>query len=156
MNIEVVARIRPPSRGEIASLNVSGTRIETSGRIGHIFDAVYKPHVLTYDIYKDSFASLVDFFVAGYNVCVLVFGETNSGKSYSLAGEKTAKAGIVPLLINGVFLKLRELNKNGENRVQVNRAVEGRVSVRCLQVHNEVIKDLLSPIHEGMISLYLQ
>ncbi|KAK3752239.1 hypothetical protein QZH41_012250 [Actinostola sp. cb2023] len=88
MNVEVVARIRPPSRGEITSLNVSGTRIETANGTGHIFDAVYKPHVLTYDIYKDSFSTYVDFFVAGYNVCVLVFGETDSGKSYSLAGRK--------------------------------------------------------------------
>lgn len=152
MNIEVVARIRPPSRGEIASLSVSGTRIETNNRTGHIFDAVFKPHILTYDVYKDSFAPLVDYFIAGYNVCVLTFGETDSGKSYSLAGEKTAKAGLVPLLVNGVFLKLKELAKVGESArgaVQVSKAVEGQLNVRCFQIYNEKISDLLSPIHEG-------
>jgi hypothetical protein len=149
MNVEVVARIRPPGRGEIASVAISGTRVESSSGTGHIFNAVYKPHILTYDLYKESFLPLIELFVAGYNVCVLAFGETGSGKSFTLAGEKTAKAAIVPMMFNGLFLKLKE-QRGRDTKVQVNQGIEGKITAQCFQLYNEKVSDLLSPSYEGM------
>lgn len=153
MNVEVVARVRPPKRGEHFSLNISGTRVQAGDGTGHIFGAVYKSESLTYDIFRDAFSSLVELFVAGYNVCVLVFGETGSGKSYSLAGEKNSKAGLIPLIINSVFTRIKnERSARRDVRVQRGDANDGVVFVQFCEVYNEKVKDLLVLPHEGIYS----
>lgn len=148
MNIEVLARVRPPKRGDRFSLNISGTRVQAGDGTGHIFASIYKPESLTYDIFRDSLSPLVDLLIAGYNVCVLVFGETGSGKSFSLAGEKNAKAGMIPLIINSVFTKMRN-GRSANVRVQQNELNDGIVSVQFLEVYNEKLRDLLVLPHEG-------
>lgn len=150
MNVEVLARVRPPKRGENFSLNLSGTRVQAGDGTGHIFSAVHKSESLTYDIFRDAFSSLVDLLVSGYNVCVLVFGETGSGKSYSVAGEKTSKAGLVPLMINAVFTRIKnERSARRELRVQRNDLNDGVVYVQLYEVYNEKVRDLLVLPHEG-------
>ncbi|XP_031553927.1 coiled-coil domain-containing protein 78-like [Actinia tenebrosa] len=147
MNIEVVARVRPPGRGEIASIGISGTRIESSKGKGNIFNAVYKPHIPTYDLYKESFHPLIEYFISGYNVCVLAFGETGSGKSYTLTGEKRAKAAILPFLINELFMKLKE-ERLKDHKVQANHGMEEKITVQCFQLYNEKVSDLLGQTYE--------
>ncbi|XP_073259569.1 coiled-coil domain-containing protein 78-like [Porites lutea] len=149
MNVEVLARVRPPKRGENFSLNLSGTRVQAGDGTGHIFSAVHKSESLTYDIFRDAFSSLVDLLVSGYNVCVLVFGETGSGKSYSVAGEKTSKAGLVPLIINAVFTRIKnERSARRDLRVQRNDLNDGVVYVQLYEVYNEKVRDLLVLPHE--------
>ena len=155
MNVEVVARVRPPKRGENVALNVSGNRIQATDGTGHTFSSVYSGSSLTYELFKESFLPLVDLLLAGYNVCVIALGETGSGKSYSLAGEKTAKAGLIPLLINSVFTKLTELRsgRTPAARIQANTTERGgeSVTIQMYEVYNEVIKDLLLLPHEGIV-----
>ncbi|XP_074611738.1 coiled-coil domain-containing protein 78-like [Acropora palmata] len=147
MNIEVLARVRPPKRGDRFSLNISGSRVQAGDGTGHIFASLYKPESQTYDIFRDSFSPLVDLLIAGYNVCVLVFGETGSGKSFSLAGEKNAKAGMIPLIINSVFTKMRN-ERSANVRVQRNEVNDGVVFVQFVEVYNEKLRDLLVLPHE--------
>lgn len=150
MNVEILARIRPPKRGEHFSLNLSGTRVQASDGTGHIFGAVYKSESLTYDIFRDAFSPLVELFIAGYNVCILVFGETGTGKSFSLAGEKNSKAGMIPLMINSVFTRIKsERSARRDQRVQRNDTNDGAVFVQFYEVLNEKVRDLLLLPHEG-------
>lgn len=149
MNVEVLARIRPPIRGEHYSLNLSGTRVQASDGTGHIFGSVYKSESVTYDIFKDSLLPLIELFIAGYNVCFLVFGESGSGKSFSLAGEKNSKAGLIPLIINSVFTRVKgERSARREQRVQRNDPNDGVVFVQFYEVFNEKVRDLLLLPHE--------
>ena len=153
MNIEVLARVRPSKHGEQLSLNIAGTRIQAGDGTGHIFGSVYKPESLTHDIFRDAFSPLVELFIAGYNVCVLVFGETGSGKSYSLAGEKNSKAGLIPLIINSVFTRIKSERSSGRDvRVQRNDLNDGVVFVQFVEVYNEKLRDLLVLPHEGIYS----
>ena len=152
MNVEVLARVRPPKRGEHFSLNLSGTRVQAGDGTGHIFSAVYKSESLTYDIFRDAFSPLAELLIAGYNVCVLVFGETGSGKSYSLAGEKNSKAGLIPLVINSVFTRIKNERSARQDvvRVQRNDLNDGVVYVQFYEVFNEKVRDLLVLPHEGV------
>lgn len=154
MNVEVIARVRPAKRGENATLKISGNRIQATDGSEFTFSSVYTGASLTHDLYKDSFLPLVDLLLAGYNVCVIAFGETGSGKSYSLAGEKTAKAGVIPLLINSVFAKLRDFrNERTPTRIQASIREEnaGAITLQMYEVYNETIKDLLLLPHEGIL-----
>ena len=151
MNIEVVARIRPVRRGEVSSLHLAGTRVQVSDGSGHIFDTIYRPENLTSEVFRGSFASLVELFVAGYNVCVLVFGESSSGRSFTIAGDKTTKAGLIPLLINAVFTALKERNDDRRDvRLTRNPSSDGVLSVWMHEIHSERVRDLLLPPHQGL------
>lgn len=60
----------------------------------------------TYDVYKNSVDDLLDLHMAGFNVCLLVLGESESGKTYTVQGESTHNAGLVPLILDYLFSKL--------------------------------------------------
>lgn len=49
---------------------------------------------------------LLDLHMAGFNVCLLVLGESESGKTYTVQGESTHNAGLVPLILDYLFSKL--------------------------------------------------
>lgn len=62
---------------------------------------------MIYDIFRDVFFLFVEFFIVGYNVCVLVFGEMGFGKLYFFVGEKNLKVGFIFLIINFVFMWIK-------------------------------------------------
>lgn len=59
-------------------------------------------------MYQTCVDSLVDLFLAGFNTCVLVAGETGSGKSSTIGGESGSRPGIVNMVIDNIFKKLAE------------------------------------------------
>ena len=50
---------------------------------------------------------LLDYYLAGFNVCLLVFGESGAGKSYTMAGEGTSKAGMFHMISDALFTRLQ-------------------------------------------------
>ena len=58
------------------------------------------------DVFHQSVEPLVDLFVAGFNTCLLVTGESGAGKSFSVTGESLSKSGIVQILIENLFTKI--------------------------------------------------
>ncbi len=69
----------------------------------------------------------------GYNGTVLVYGQTTSGKTYTMLGSPD-KPGILPCALRDVF-----------KGIQADAEHEYRVSVSYLEVYNEIINDLLVP-----------
>ena len=57
---------------------------------------------------------LVDLFVAGFNTCLVVTGQSGFGKSFAVAGESNAKAGIFPICLEHLFSQIGE-GENGLN-----------------------------------------
>ena len=51
---------------------------------------------------------MVDLFAAGFNVGLLVTGESGSGKSYAVAGENLSGTGFVPMIMDALFKKIRQ------------------------------------------------
>lgn len=46
--------------------------------------------------------------MAGFNVCLFVMGETESGKSYTMTGEGSSKTGVIPMIIDYLFTRLQD------------------------------------------------
>ena len=44
--------------------------------------------------------------MGGCNACLLIGGESGSGKSFSMAGDGRSKAGLGPMIMDHVFLRL--------------------------------------------------
>ncbi|XP_019633836.1 PREDICTED: coiled-coil domain-containing protein 78-like [Branchiostoma belcheri] len=151
MDIEVIGRIRPSARGEgHHSLNISGNhRITSNDGQSFSFQPLFRQDATNYDVYAKVLEPLLDLFLAGFNVSLLLFGETESGKSYTMAGDSLNKAGIVPLAIDGCFNRLLDLQdkpreegglRDGHRRGKDD--VELKMSM--YEIYNEIIKDLLN------------
>ncbi|KAH9325216.1 hypothetical protein KI387_005394, partial [Taxus chinensis] len=81
-----------------------------------------------------SAAELVNGVVQGRNACVLCYGATGAGKTYTMLGT-VGSPGVMVIAIKDLFAKLQELSFNGEHVVWIS----------YLEVYNEAVKDLLSP-----------
>ena len=66
------------------------------------FQEIYGQQTTNAEIYKTLLAPLVSRFVEGFNVCLFVIGETNSGRSFSLVGDG-AKPGLLQIAMEDVF-----------------------------------------------------
>ncbi|CRH00337.1 kinesin-like protein, putative [Plasmodium relictum] len=116
----------------------------------HIFDV----HIKQNDIFELIGKNLIDNFINGYNSSILTYGNTNSGKTYTLYGERTNSRekesnGLIYLCLN-YFFDLQKINKNIE------------ICVSIVEIYLEKIRDLgkifelsqLSTTSEDLINYY--
>ncbi|XP_030525354.2 kinesin-like protein KIN-14Q isoform X2 [Rhodamnia argentea] len=144
-NIRVFCRCRPLNVEEIAtgasvavdfeSSNEGELTIKSNGafRRNFKFDAVFGPQADQVDVFEDTapFATSV---LDGYNVCIFAYGQTGTGKTYTMEGTKTARG------VN--YRTLEELFRIIRERQQL---FQYDISVSVLEVYNEQIRDLLVP-----------
>ncbi|KAL8606496.1 hypothetical protein ACOMHN_037727 [Nucella lapillus] len=152
MNIDVVGRMRPQTQGEGKALLV-----EASGRVAAQaggpyfgFHTLHATKASTYDVFRLSVDTLLDLYLAGYNTCLLVAGESGSGKSYTLTGESSSQAGLVKMVLDHLFAKLSKERYHHETRMSKQ---DPDVTVQMVEVYNELIKDLLHSPTGGSIGL---
>ncbi|KAF9579272.1 hypothetical protein BGW38_004531 [Lunasporangiospora selenospora] len=84
-------------------------------------------------IYGTSVKNLVQSAMEGYNGTVFAYGQTSSGKTYTMSGNEQ-QPGITPRAIEDIFKYIRE-----------NPDREFLLRVSYLEIYNESIRDLLSP-----------
>ncbi|OAE29967.1 hypothetical protein AXG93_669s1160 [Marchantia polymorpha subsp. ruderalis] len=155
-NILVSIRVRPLNKQEASkgtpwkltsntiTLN-SGSN--TSGQT-FTFDRVFGTDSKTADIYDAHTKRIISSTVQGFNGTIFAYGQTSSGKTYTMRGSQ-AEPGIIPLAIQDVFRNIEEVGKMETNR-------EFLLRVSYMEIYNEEIKDLLAPensklqVHESV------
>lgn len=143
MNIEIIGRIRPSIRAEgPENLVIEGHRVAAQTKGPFInFSTLHRKDVDNYGIFKNSIEdSLLNLHMAGFNVCLFVMGQTESGKSYTMTGEGSLKTGVVPMIIDYLFTRLQDDNYMMDTKVRRQNPV---VTLQMYEVYNELIKDLL-------------
>lgn len=75
----------------------------------------------------------------GYNGTVFAYGQTSSGKTYTMMGDQESP-GVIPRAIEDVFAYIQE---NSNQR-------EFLLRVSYLEIYNETIRDLLSPENQDL------
>ena len=71
----------------------------------------------------------------GYNCCILAYGQTGAGKTYSMMG--TAKEpGLIPRVSSGLFREIESFS---------NQYDTATVHVSYFEIYNENVRDLLAP-----------
>ncbi|XP_031281405.1 kinesin-like protein KIN-14Q isoform X2 [Pistacia vera] len=142
-NIRVFCRCRPLNTEEIAAGSVMTIDFESAKdseltvmsngapRKTFKFDAVFGPQADQADVFKDTapFATSV---LDGYNVCIFAYGQTGTGKTFTMEGTNEARG------VN--FRTLEELFRTIKEREKLYRY---DISVSVLEVYNEQIRDLL-------------
>ncbi|KAK8527615.1 hypothetical protein V6N12_054821 [Hibiscus sabdariffa] len=109
------------------------------------FDAVFGPQAEQSDVFQDTapFATSV---LDGFNVCIFAYGQTGTGKTFTMEGTKEARG------VN--FRTLEELFRIINERKKFCRY---EISVSALEVYNEQIRDLLvSGSQQGMMTKRLE
>ena len=105
------------------------------------FDRVFGTKSVQQDVYKAVVGPLIPQVLAGYNCTVFAYGQTGTGKTYTMEGlgeirgawENDPNAGIIPRSMGDLFDGLR-----------MSDATEWGVRVSFLELYNEEIFDLLS------------
>ncbi|CAM6033347.1 unnamed protein product [Sphagnum compactum] len=152
--ISVTVRVRPLSKAEaakgspwklgpnsIALCNASGSSI--SGQ-SYTFDRVFGSDATTLEIYEAHTKDIIGSAVQGFNGTVFAYGQTSSGKTYTMRGSPQ-EPGIIPLAVHEVFRNIQAVDTR-----------EFLLRVSYMEIYNEEINDLLAPeaqklqIHENV------
>ncbi|XP_027094511.1 kinesin-like protein KIN-14R isoform X2 [Coffea arabica] len=142
-NIRVFCRSRPLSREEASAgyatvTDFDGAKdgdlgIVTSGftKKTYRFDRVYMPKDNQDDVFADA-SPLVISVLDGYNVCIFAYGQTGTGKTFTMEGIENNR-GVNYRTLELLFRMIEERKD----------AFTYNVSVNVLEVYNEQIRDLL-------------
>ncbi|KAL1569701.1 Kinesin-like protein KIN-14R [Salvia divinorum] len=143
-NIRVFCRCRPLSKSEVIAGCASvmdfdtakdgdlGIAVNGSNKKSFKFDRVYTPKDDQVDVFADA-APMVVSVLDGYNVCIFAYGQTGTGKTFTMEGNETNRG------VN--YRTLEELFKTANERTETNTY---SISVSVLEVYNEQIRDLLA------------
>ncbi|CAH1184025.1 unnamed protein product [Phaedon cochleariae] len=146
-NVKVVVRIRPLTKQEedqnVKNILKSHTPRELLMKDKkYTFDRVFKPNASQIELYMNVVSPLIQDVVAGYNCTVFAYGQTGTGKTYTMTGEKCNlvgnwrkddDSGVIPRAAFHIFHELGHMSN-----------VEINVKVSYIELYNEEIRDLLS------------
>uniref|UniRef100_G3SU56 Kinesin family member 3C n=1 Tax=Loxodonta africana TaxID=9785 RepID=G3SU56_LOXAF len=148
--LKVVARCRPLSRKEEAAGHEQILTMDV--KLGQVtlrnpraapgelpktftFDAVYDPSSKQADLYDETVRPLVDSVLQGFNGTVFAYGQTGTGKTYTMQGTwvEPELRGVIPNAFEHIFTHI----SRSQNQQYLVRA-------SYLEIYQEEIRDLLS------------
>jgi hypothetical protein len=111
------------------------------------FDNVFGPEDNQQKVYDTGVRKLIDKCLQGYNGCIFVYGQTASGKTYTMTGNKETEAGkgVIFRAIDHIVKHIKENHeKIGENAMGEETQLEYSVKASYLEIYQEQLRDLLS------------
>lgn len=171
-NFKVAVRVRPPLPRELSSstsfqiasavfgssiivsedLNASvdeyGQLLPISGSFNTYsfsFDHVYDQSSSQKEVYENTAQGVVDSALQGFNATIIAYGQTGTGKTYTMEGaysDGSAKLrGIIPRAIEQIF---------GHIQNYASASTKFLIRASYLQIYNENISDLLKPARSNL------
>src|SRR5437870_3007385 len=128
------------SRGEI----VVKPRETNNVPKNFFFDKVFDETVPQEQIFKDTALPIVESVVQGFNGTIFAYGQTGTGKTYTMEGidNPKDKRGIIPRSFESIFNLIKgTYNTNFLTRISY------------LEIYNEEIRDLLSKNHTQKLDI---
>ncbi|MCO5565296.1 hypothetical protein L7F22_018969 [Adiantum nelumboides] len=177
-SVQVAVRIRPltghdqsaiPARWQklvVNALSSNAVQVDATGqtppgatapppgaakRPTFTFDRVLSPNDGQEQVYNMSVMPMISRFLEGYNVTILAYGQTSSGKSYTMgtalndddfeglvAGQKAnLHTGIIPRAVAQIFNEIKLNQSRGSNTQYI-------AKVSFIEIYNEELIDLLA------------
>ncbi|KAM8864741.1 kinesin-like protein KIF3B [Spinachia spinachia] len=150
-SVKVVVRCRPMNEKELAANFQSVVGVDV--KLGQImvrnpreasasdhpkvftFDSVYDWNSKQIDLYDETFRPLVDSVLLGFNGTIFAYGQTGTGKTYTMEGVRNdiERRGVIPNSFEHIFTHI----SRSQNQQYLVRA-------SYLEIYQEEIKDLLS------------
>lgn len=119
--------------GQVSVKNPKGTSHEMPKTF--TFDAVYDWNAKQFELYDETFRPLVDSVLQGFNGTIFAYGQTGTGKTYTMEGVRgdPEKRGVIPNSFDHIFTHI----SRSQNQQYLVRA-------SYLEIYQEEIRDLLS------------
>lgn len=145
-SVKVAVRVRPFNRDEIANncpsvVRVAGHQIvvdrgQSNEPKSFAFDYVYPPNIAQATVFDDVARPIVDSVIAGYNGTIFAYGQTGTGKTFTMEGvvDDPALRGIMPNAFHHIFDAISKASKN----------IEYLVRVSFIEIYNDDVYDLLN------------
>ncbi|RHZ75213.1 hypothetical protein Glove_216g122 [Diversispora epigaea] len=154
--VQVAVRVRPLTEDDFVNIptrfqkNVLFTSQFTPNQVTVIgekkqtytFDHVFGPEATQKEIFDKTVKGMVDKFTEGYNVTILAYGQTSSGKTHTMGTIYCSQSpqspdlkGIIPRSMDALFTKI-----NSEKY----KKCKFTINVSFVEVHNEDLIDLLA------------
>lgn len=150
-SVKVVVRCRPMNEKERAAkfervvsvdvklgqIIVRNPREASASELPKVFtfDSVYDWNSKQIDLYDETFRPLVDSVLLGFNGTIFAYGQTGTGKTYTMEGVRNDpdRRGVIPNSFEHIFTHI----SRSQNQQYLVRA-------SYLEIYQEEIKDLLS------------
>ncbi|KAL8894028.1 MAG: hypothetical protein Q9192_004694, partial [Flavoplaca navasiana] len=162
-NIHVVVRCRGRNEREVrensgvvvSTDGVQGKNVELSMGASALsnktyhFDKVFSPAADQSMVFEDVVTPLLDEMLQGYNCTIFAYGQTGTGKTYTMSGDMSETlgilsdaAGVIPRVLHSLFTKLE--------------ADEAESSVKCsfIELYNEELRDLVAVDDTTKLKIY--
>ncbi|XVF05601.1 hypothetical protein REPUB_Repub05bG0186900 [Reevesia pubescens] len=154
VNVQVILRCRPLSEDEsrihtpvVISCNESRREVLAVQNIANkqidrtfLFDKVFGPSSQQKELFDVAVSPIVNEVLEGYNCTIFAYGQTGTGKTYTMEGGARKKngefptdAGVIPRAVKQIFDILEA------------QSAEYSMKVTFLELYNEEITDLLAP-----------
>uniref|UniRef100_G3VKC3 Centromere-associated protein E n=1 Tax=Sarcophilus harrisii TaxID=9305 RepID=G3VKC3_SARHA len=95
------------------------------------FDRVFHSNETTEKVYEEIAVPIICSAIQGYNGTIFAYGQTASGKTYTMMGSADG-LGVIPKAVNDIFKKIKEIPER-----------EFLLRVSYMEIYNETITDLL-------------
>lgn len=157
-HIQVVVRLRPMNQSEKRQGGVNlvsavhdkrevivKEKVSTATRT-FTFDKVFGPNSKQYDVYKEVVMPIMDEVLMGYNCTIFAYGQTGTGKTFTMEGERSNEpglswendplAGIIPRTLHQLFERLSE------------QQADFTVRASFVELYNEELFDLMTGVED--------
>ncbi|KKA26566.1 hypothetical protein TD95_004258 [Thielaviopsis punctulata] len=162
-NINVVVRCRGRNEREIKENSnvvvmtdgVKGKAVELSmgpnavSNKSYGFDRVFSPAADQTMVFDEVVKPILDEMLAGYNCTIFAYGQTGTGKTYTMSGDMTEtlgllsdNAGIIPRVLQSLFRQL-ELDNS-----------EYLIKCSFIELYNEELRDLVTSDDSVKLKIY--
>ncbi|XP_022634171.1 kinesin-like protein KIN-5D [Vigna radiata var. radiata] len=154
VNVQVLVRCRPLGEDEarlntpiVISCNEGRREVSAVQNIANkqidrtfAFDKVFGPNSKQKELFEQAMSPIVNEVLEGYNCTIFAYGQTGTGKTYTMEGgarkkngEFPSDAGVIPRAVKQIFDILES------------QTAEYSMKVTFLELYNEEITDLLAP-----------
>ncbi|CAN6311505.1 unnamed protein product [Urochloa humidicola] len=155
VNVQVLLRCRPLSEEErrintpvVITCNDQRREVSVTQNIANkqidrtfVFDKVFGPKSKQQDVFNHAVVPLVNEVLDGYNCTIFAYGQTGTGKTYTMEGgggkaqngDLPSDAGVIPRAVKRIFDILEA------------QSAEYSMKVSFLELYNEELTDLLAP-----------
>ncbi|XP_006872786.1 PREDICTED: centromere-associated protein E [Chrysochloris asiatica] len=107
------------------------TVYQVDGSKSFNFDRVFHSNETTKNVYEEIAVPIIESAIQGYNGTIFAYGQTASGKTYTMMGSQDY-LGVIPRAIHDIFQKITEFPDR-----------EFLLRVSYMEIYNETITDLL-------------
>ncbi|KAK5145134.1 Kinesin-related motor protein [Rachicladosporium monterosium] len=164
-NINVVVRCRGRNDREVrensgvvvSTEGVKGKKVELSmgpsalSNKTYQFDKVFSPAADQGMLFEEVVVPILDEVLAGFNCTIFAYGQTGTGKTYTMSGDIADTlpipdaAGIIPRALHSLFARLSEED-----------AEKCEYSVKCsfIELYNEELRDLLAADGSSKLKIF--